>query len=88
MNNAATFLSDRHPLIVLGRQQLEAGRVLREQFKPDDFMSIVIGARCLTIGIYNLVYDPDVEIVAECCETIRDHHERDQNVAVPDHCSE
>jgi hypothetical protein len=88
LSNAATFLSDAHPLIVLGSQQLEAARILREQRKPDDFMRIVIDSRCLTAGIYNLVYDPDIDIIEACCAPMRIYHDIDNNVPLPDHCIE
>ncbi|HIE70194.1 MAG TPA: hypothetical protein EYP98_08435 [Planctomycetes bacterium] len=69
-------------------QQLEAARILREQRKPDDFMRIVIDSRCLTAGIYNLVYDPDVDIIEACCAPMRIYHDLDNNVPLPDHCIE
>lgn len=88
LSNAATFLSDGHPLIQLGLTQLEAARILREQRKPDDFMRLVIDSRCLTAGIYNLVYEPDVTVIQECCAPMRLYNSLDNNVPLPDHCIE
>jgi hypothetical protein len=83
-----TFLERTNPLYIDGRRQLDRAIQFREDKKPDDFMTLLIDSRCLVVGIYNLVWDPDVEVPTACCDDIERYNGLDDRVPVPDHCIE
>jgi len=86
--NASSWVGSSNPVIGLGYQRLGEGQSLFEAFKPDEFMQKLIDSRCHVIGIYNLVYEPDVDVPANCCEFVRELRDLDGQVPVPVSCEE
>ena len=85
---AGTFLNRTNEVYLEGVAQLQRAESFRNDKKPDDFMTLLINSRCLVVGIYNLVWDPDVEVPSACCDDIERYNGLDSRVPVPDHCIE
>jgi hypothetical protein len=86
LNNASIFLGNGSLILADGRAQLAAARQLREDFKADDFMNLLIASRCLILGLYNAAYNPDETVPSVCCEDILRYNDLEPAVPVPNHC--
>ncbi len=86
IRNAATFMEENNPVVVAGFDQLEASVEFRDTRRADDFMRLLIDSRCLLLGVYNLVYEPDEEAPDACCEDLIFYNELDDRVPVPNQC--
>ena len=86
VRNAGTFLEPDNGVLLEGQSQLAAANDLRLDFRADDFMSLLIDSRCLTVGLYNLAYEPDTEVPDVCCEEIQRYNGLDSRVPIPGNC--
>jgi hypothetical protein len=81
------YLGLNHPMYVEGAAQLTSARSYRDNRRADDFMTLLINARCFIIAIFNLTFDgPDTTVPTHCCSEIRRYNGIDNGVPVPQHC--
>jgi cysteine-rich repeat protein len=87
LRNAADFVGPFHPVYLEGVGELDTADGYRGERRADDFMTLLIDSRCLTIAIYNKGYDPDVDPPQACCEDMLRYAGLDQSFPVPPRCS-
>jgi hypothetical protein len=86
LRNATSFLGEESNIIQDGQAQLDTAQELREQYKADDFMNLLIDSRCLILGLYNAAYEPDEAVPSACCPDMVRYHALEAAVPVPNHC--
>jgi hypothetical protein len=86
LNNASSFFDENHPIINQGYDRLARANEMREEFRADDFMDLLIESRCTTIAVYNLVYRDQTPVPDNCCASYLALHDLDNALLVPENC--
>ena len=84
--NAEDYLGSFNPVFIEGVGELNRANVYRGERRADDFMNLLINSRCLTIGIYNRAYDPDIDPPSACCDEMIRFQGLDAPFPVPRSC--
>ena len=82
LRNTRSRLGLFSPMLTEGENQLARAVVHRGRQEADDYMTLLINSRCVMIGLYNLVFEPNEAIPTACCADMLRYRGIDSRVPI------